>query len=334
MHERIIHSIEGLEQCEILRPGYDVEYDFVDPRCLYPTLETRQIEGLFFAGQICGTTGYEEAAAMGIVAGINAALNRESTPRDESLKNLPSSFIVHRDEAYMGVLIDDLVTKGTNEPYRMFTSRAEHRLTLRNDNADIRLTRRGHVLGVVSPQRYSALEQREKKIQWSLERLRKFKLPLYKWVQCGLLNSTDFERSLQHTRQRSAAEILFMPNISLFILEKCVEDVAKTEEKGCDEKQIFNFTEPHVAETVEAECKYSKYIQRQKRELQRWQKSMHLLIPSDINYSREIFPSFSAEALQKLAAQRPRSISEAARISGINSQSLFDLYSYIAKTNS
>lgn len=284
----MIRSMKGLERAHILRPGYAIEYDYYDPRALRSSLQTRAIGGLFFAGQINGTTGYEEAAAQGLLAGLNAALLvREREP-----------WCPRRDQAYLGVLVDDLITRGVSEPYRMFTSRAEYRLSLREDNADLRLTEIGRALGCVDDARWSAFARKREAIERELQRLRDT------WVNPRLLPAERACALLGQPleREHSLADLLRRPEVRY--------DALMADAVGAP-----GVDDPQVAEQVEIQLKYAGYIDRQRDEVHRNASNESVRLPADLDYAQ--IKGLSTEVRQKLVAQRPETLGQASRISGV-----------------
>jgi tRNA uridine 5-carboxymethylaminomethyl modification enzyme len=284
----LVRSMRGCERAEIVRPGYSIEYDYFDPRALKSTLETKSIAGLFFAGQINGTTGYEEAAAQGILAGINAARH----VREEA------GWCPRRDEAYIGVLVDDLITRGVTEPYRMFTSRAEYRLQLREDNADSRLTEHGRQLGVVDDTRWNAYARKRDAIARELERLKST------YVNPAVVATHAIERVLGASIEREYAlgELLRRPGVTYRAL-MTLPGAGEPVDDGV------------VAEQVEIATKYAGYIDRQQIEIDRRRAQEETSLPADLDYRR--VRGLSIEVQQKLNAVKPETVGQAARTSGV-----------------
>ena len=298
----LVRSIRGFENAHITRPGYAIEYDYFDPRDLQSSLENKFIGGLFFAGQINGTTGYEEAAAQGLIAGMNAALQTQGK----------DAWCPRRDEAYMGVLIDDLITRGTQEPYRMFTSRAEYRLMLREDNADLRLTPRGRELGLVNDARWTAFDEKREAIASEQQRLRDI------WVRVGQFGDDDVRRVLGGplSREARALELLRRPDVgyaSLMTLSGVGPGVA----------------DPNVAEQVEIQAKYAGYIDRQHDEIERQRRHEETRLPQQFDYAQ--VRGLSAEVQEKLARIRPATVGQAARISGVTPAAISLLLVHLKK---
>lgn len=296
---KMLYTVAGLEHAEMMRPGYAIEYDVIEPWQLKHTLETKNIKNLFTAGQMNGTSGYEEAAGQGLIAGINAALRAKGKP----------GFTLGRDEAYIGVLIDDLVTKGTNEPYRLLTSRAEYRLILRHDNADLRLTPYGHKLGLISDKRYAAFEEKKKEIAAAKEKLATITIHPTDEVQEYLQNISEDKLSAG----LKADIFLRRPRVKIDDIEKL------TGEKIADDR--------YVKEQVEINIKYAGYIKKEQVRIDRLHRQEAKKIPADIDYGA--IEGLATEARQKFEKIRPETLAQAERISGVNPADLAILSVYI-----
>lgn len=298
----LVRSIQGMENAQIIRPGYAIEYDYFDPRDLKNSLETKSINGLFFAGQINGTTGYEEAGAQGLLAGMNASLQVQGK----------DSWCPRRDEAYLGVLVDDLSTLGTKEPYRMFTSRAEYRLLLREDNADLRLTEKGREIGLVDDERWAKFNAKREAIELELQRLRS------QWVHPNspLVDALNPHLNTPITREATFEELLRRPELDYPKLMD-IEGFGPAIE------------DPRAAEQVQIQVKYSGYIQRQQDEIDKAIRNEKTLMPQNLDYQE--VPGLSNEVIAKLNDHKPETIGQASRISGITPAAISILLVHLKK---
>lgn len=301
---QFVRSMKGFENAFIIRPGYAIEYDFFDPRDLKASLETKHMSGLFFAGQINGTTGYEEAAAQGLIAGANAALQVQGK----------DAWSPGRDEAYIGVMIDDLITRGTQEPYRMFTSRAEYRLLLREDNADIRLTAKGYELGLVDEERWRTFSEKQESIEQEIKRLKTTRLGP------AALTEEEAERVFKKplSKDSSLYDLLRRPEVSY--------DSLTSLSMGGDK-----LADPIAAEQVEIQTKYAGYIKRQLEEIEKYKRYENKVIPNDFDYSQ--MNSLSSEVREKLQKNKPETVGQAGRIPGVTPAAISLLLVFLKKGN-
>jgi tRNA uridine 5-carboxymethylaminomethyl modification enzyme len=301
VQEEIVRSVPGLERAEFLRPAYAIEYDFLYPHELHITLETRHVQGLYTAGQITGTSGYEEAAAQGFWAGVNATLKVQGRP----------PFLLDRSEAYMAVLVDDLVTRGTSEPYRMLTSRAEYRLLLREDNADFRLMEKGYSLGLISREQYERVEERKRKIQEAMGQIKSRKLYPAPMVNAALarLGTSPLNEATPMIQVLKRPEVGYA---DLVMMDGEMDD-----------------GDPDLAHQVEVQVKYQGYIHRQLQEVEKFKRLEARRIPEDVDY--HLIPGLSNEVREKLLAIRPTSIGQASRISGVTPAALSILLVYLER---
>tara|TARA_Y100000590_G_scaffold428899_1_gene540811 strand:+ start:28 stop:1173 length:1146 start_codon:yes stop_codon:yes gene_type:complete len=298
IQQEICNNINGLQNVKILRPGYAIEYDFVDPRELFLTLETKKIKNLFLAGQINGTTGYEEAAAQGLIAGINAALSVKGQ----------EPFILNRSEAYIGVMVDDLVTKGVAEPYRMFTSRAEYRLSLRSDNADIRLTQRGIDIGLVLKERKEIYKEKFQKLEKIQKKMEKLMISPSKVFNYGVNIAKD-------GINRSAVQILSQKAVNMNKIREIWPEI--------------KYVSREIDEQIEISSHYRGYLKKQKADILAFKRDENLIIPENIDYDQ--FSGLSNEVKSKFKQVRPKTMGQALRIDGITPAAVYILLSHLKR---